>query len=211
MLAVHDNGIGMRDDVKNRVFEPFFTTKGVGKGTGLGLSTCYGIVKQNGGFIKVKSEQGQGASFEAFFPAAKGAESSPKAEPDVNELPTGTETVLVVEDEPLVREIATSTLHRQGYNMLVAGNGLDALRIVDQSALGAISLVVTDVVMPLMGGKELAERLAECHPLIKVMFTSGYTDDQFSQAEMISERAAFVRKPFKPAELARKVREVLDR
>ncbi|MDP6801001.1 MAG: ATP-binding protein, partial [SAR202 cluster bacterium] len=146
MLAVHDNGIGMRDDVKNRVFEPFFTTKGVGKGTGLGLSTCYGIVKQNGGFIKVKSEQGQGASFEAFFPAAKGAESSPKAEPDVNELPTGTETVLVVEDEPLVREIATSTLHRQGYNMLVAGNGLDALRIVDQSALGAISLVVTDVV-----------------------------------------------------------------
>ncbi|HAL47050.1 MAG TPA: hybrid sensor histidine kinase/response regulator, partial [Dehalococcoidia bacterium] len=92
-----------------------------------------------------------------------------------------------------------------------AGNGLDALRIVDQSALGAISLVVTDVVMPLMGGKELAERLAECHPLIKVMFTSGYTDDQFSQAEMISERAAFVRKPFKPAELARKVREVLDR
>jgi CheY-like chemotaxis protein len=118
--------------------------------------------------------------------------------------------VLVVEDEPLVREVATSTLARQGYNMLVAGNGLDALRIVDQYALGDISPVVTDVVMPLMGGKELAERLAECHPAIRVILTSGYTDDQYFQTEVLGVRPAFVNRPFKPAELAREASEMLD-
>jgi PAS domain S-box-containing protein len=208
MLAVSDTGVGMTEEVKARIFEPFYTTKEHGKGTGLGLATCYGIVKQSGGHIAFYSEPDRGTTFKIYLPrAGEQAALLPREEPVP--LPSGSETVLLVEDEALVRDIAAQTLRARGYTVLEAGNGDEALRVV-QSHRGMIDLVITDVVMPQMGGTELAERLEEMLPGIKVLFTSGYTDNAIVSQGVLEPNTAFLHKPFTPGAIARKVREVLD-
>jgi CheY-like chemotaxis protein len=173
LLAVSDTGIGIAAAVQEHIFEPFYTTKEVGKGTGLGLATCYGIIKQHGGHIWVYSEVGHGSSFKVYLPRVYEAAERLIGPADDANMPRGTETVLLVEDEPLVREIASHVLHEQGYTVLEAGNGEDALRIIHGDAGAPIDLLVTDVVMPQLGGKVLAERVMTAYPSIKVLFVSG--------------------------------------
>src|SRR5262249_7175098 len=176
MLAVSDRGVGMPPEVQARLFEPFFTTKGPGQGTGLGLATCYGIVKQHGGNIWVYSEVGQGTTFKIYLPRTKEAVAEPPQPTETVTLPTGTETVLVVEDEPAVRDLAARVLRTLGYTVLEATNGEEALHVARAYA-GVIQLLLADVVMPQMGGKVLAARLAEVYSGVKVLFMSGYTDN----------------------------------
>lgn len=209
MLALSDTGIGMDAKTQERIFEPFFTTKEKGKGTGLGLSTVYGIVKQSGGYIWVYSEPGKGTTFKVYLPrveeiAAEGAPRSAASFPAV-----GTETVLVVEDEPAIRSLSKRILEELGYRVLEAGSGKDALERVRREK-GPIHLLLTDLVMPDMGGTELASRLQELHPDIRVLFMSGYTDDGVVRNGLLGEGRAFLQKPFAPQTLARKVREVLS-
>ncbi len=209
MLAVSDNGTGMTEEVKAHLFEPFFTTKEKGKGTGLGLATCYGIVKHNGGHIWVYSELGQGTTFKIYFPrvADEPVHLSPEAAPVLR---GGTETILLVEDEASVRELAVHILRQQGYTVLEASNGEEALQLAQQRLPEEIHLLLSDVVMPQMGGRELADKLRELRPDVKVLFTSGYTDDAIIQHGVLKAGLAFLQKPFSPVVLARKVREVLD-
>ena len=210
MLSVRDSGIGMTEEVKARVFEPFFTTKEAGKGTGLGLSTCYGIVTQSGGHIAVDSEPGQGSTFEIYLPKAKeapGLLSSPDA-PGL--LPKGDETVLLGEDVFEVREVASRVLRDQGYTVLEAANGHEALSVAQEHAGEEIHLLLTDVVMPLMGGRELAERLKHIHPETRVLYLSGYAEDDIIGQCMLEPGTAFMQKPSTTAALARTVRELLD-
>ena len=210
MLAVSDTGIGMDAEVQQHIFEPFYTTKAIGKGTGLGLSTCYGIIKQHGGNIWVYSEAGHGTTFKVYLPRVYEAADSPAGDADDLPVPQGTETVLLVEDEPLVRELASTILHAQGYTVLVASNGEEALRVIQASGEETIDLLVTDVVMPGLGGGELAERLIAMRPGIKVLFTSGYTEDAMLHAGQLVIGTHFLHKPFSPAALAQKVRSILD-
>ncbi len=208
LLAVSDTGCGMEENVQAHIFEPFFTTKELGKGTGLGLATCYGIVKQSGGSIWVYSELEHGTTFKIHLPrVAKEADASPRE--IVGVLPHGTETILLVEDELLVRSIAVQALHTQKYNVLEAENGIEALRVAGEYG-GEIHLLVTDVVMPQMGGRVLAEQIRTSHPTIKVLFTSGYTDNAILYHDVLDPGIAFLQKPFTPGALARKVREILD-
>jgi PAS domain S-box-containing protein len=209
VLAFTDTGVGMSEEVKQRAFEPFFTTKGAGKGTGLGLSTVYGIVKQSGGFISVHTEEGRGSTFKAYFPRADSQADEPVAVADTAEIARGSETVLVVEDEPEVRKLTASVLERGGYTVLVAGNGGEAL-LLCETYEGPIHLMVTDVVMPRMGGRQLAERLAPLRPGMKVLYTSGYTDDAIVHHGMLEGEITLLAKPFTPDALLRRVREVLD-
>ena len=209
MLGVNDTGIGMSEEVRTRIFEPFFTTKEVGKGTGLGLSTCYGIVEQSGGFITVDSELGKGTTFKVCLPRAEEEVGLPAALENSGQLPMGTETVLVVEDEPVVREVAATILKEQGYCVLKADNGSEAL-VVAQNADVEIDLLMTDVVMPVMGGRQLAEKFKELHPKIKVLFVSGHTDDALFRYGVLNEDTEFMQKPFTHAVLARRVRNVID-
>jgi signal transduction histidine kinase len=209
MLAIADTGTGMSEEVKAHLFEPFFTTKPSGKGTGLGLATCFGIVKQNTGHINVQSELGSGTTFKIYFPQVLSA-----IEPlRVRNLPTGVaggnETVLLVEDEPVVRELAVATLREKGYTVVEAVNGEEGLRLARQHD-GKIDLVLTDVVMPVMGGKEMADALRTSHPDTKVLFTSGYTEDALGHHGVLRPGILFLPKPYLTATLARKVREVLD-
>jgi signal transduction histidine kinase len=210
MLGVSDTGTGMTEEVKARLFEAFFTTKPSGKGTGLGLATCQTIVQQSGGHIGVYSEVGRGTTFKVYFPQVDqpldAAAQAIKAGP----LPRGTETLLVVEDEPSVRHLVTDVLEAQGYNVLRANNGQDALCVAREHKGAPIRLVVTDVIMPLMGGKVMAEWLKTTCPGIKVIFTSGYTDATIAHHGMLEAGVEFLSKPYTPATLARKVREVLD-
>jgi two-component system cell cycle sensor histidine kinase/response regulator CckA len=208
-LAVSDNGNGMTPEVQAHVFEPFFTTKGPGKGTGLGLATVYGIVKQNAGFINLYSEPGKGTTFKIFFPAVD--ERSQPSSHDMFSVtpPVGTETILVVEDEDGVRAFAVLALQMQGYQVLHADNGEKALRIVAKHE-GRIDLLMTDVVMPGMSGRELAESLSVQLPEMKVMYVSGYTDDAVIRHGILQTDVAFLQKPYTPRSLASKVREVLD-
>ena len=210
MLSVRDTGTGMTDEVKAHLFEAFFTTKPVGKGTGLGLATCQTIVQQSGGHIGVDSEAGEGTTFKVYFPRVK-QPLAVAAEPiQTGPLPRGTETILVVEDEPSVRHLARGALVAQGYEVLSATNGQDGLRVAREHTGTAIRLVVTDVIMPQMGGKVMAEWLKATYPDLKILFTSGYTDDAIAQHGVLDPGVAFLPKPYTLGRLTRKVRELLD-
>jgi two-component system cell cycle sensor histidine kinase/response regulator CckA len=210
MLAVTDTGTGMDEATQAKIFEPFFTTKGQGKGTGLGLATVYGIVKQSGGFVWVYSELGHGTSFKIYLPqVAAAADAHRAAAPAATALPRGTETVLVVEDAPAVRAVARHVLERQGYTILEASNGDAALRAA-AAHHGPIHLLLTDVVMPGLSGRQVAERLAQTRSETRVLYASGYTDDSIVRHGILEEGIAYLQKPFTPETLARKVRDVLD-
>jgi signal transduction histidine kinase len=209
MLAIADTGTGMSEEVKAHLFEPFFTTKPPGQGTGLGLATCFGIVKQNTGHIDVQSEWGSGTTFKIYFPQVQSALEPPRVRNLPTEVAGGNETVLLVEDEPVVRELAAVTLREKGYTVVEAVNGEEGLRLARQHD-GKIDLVLTDVVMPVMGGKEMADALRTSHPDTKVLFTSGYTEDALGPHGVLRPGILFLPKPYQTAALARKVREVLD-
>lgn len=210
MLSSSDTGVGMPPEVKDRIFEPFFTTKEKGRGTGLGLSTVYGIVKQSGGYIWVESEPGKGATFKIYLPRVDEPLDEVRKIGEEVELPRGNETVLVVEDEGEVRKVAVRVLRSQGYRVLEASQGLDAFLICEEHE-GPIHLLLTDVVMPRMGGREMADRIAEIRPEIKVLYMSGYTDNAIVHYGVLEKGMNFVQKPFSMESLVRKVREVLDR
>ena len=210
MISVSDTGVGIAPEVRDRVFDPFFTTKEKGKGTGLGLSTVYGIVKQSDGNIWVYSEPGKGTTFKIYLPRVDEPLEELGERVEVKEIPRGTETILVVEDEEDVRKLAVRILERQGYKVLEASQGLDAFLIAEKYK-DLIHLLVTDVVMPKIGGRELADRIAEIRPEIKVLYMSGYTDNAIVHHGVLGEGMEFIQKPFTVDGLARKVREVLDK
>ncbi len=210
MLRVSDTGTGMTDEVKAHLFEAFFTTKPKGKGTGLGLATCQTILQQCGGHIAVSSEPGKGATFRVYFPQVQEAITLSDASFNKKPMPRGTETLLVVEDEPGVRHLACDVLRAQGYEVLSASNGQDGLHVARQHKGAPISLVLTDVIMPQMGGKVMAEWLKASFPDLKVIFTSGYTDDAIAQHGVLELGVEFLPKPYTPSSLAHKVRTVLD-
>ncbi|MDB5309730.1 MAG: Blue-light-activated protein [Gemmataceae bacterium] len=207
-LAVSDTGCGMTDDVKAHIFEPFFTTKGPGSGTGLGLATVYGIVKQAGGHITAESQAGSGTTFTILLPAVPEA-AGPAGSGEIRLASRGTETVLLAEDEDGVRGLSRLALEMQGYTVLESGTGTDALRAAAAHP-GPIHLLVTDVVMPDLGGRELADAVRARRPGVKVLYMSGYTDDAIVRRGVSRGIEAFLQKPFTPLGLARKVREVLD-
>ena len=210
LLTVADTGEGMTDEVKQHLFEPFFTTKAAGKGTGLGLATCYGMVHQANGNIYVESAPGRGATFLIYLPRANGGADATEAAPrEASSLPGGTETVLLAEDEPLVRRLAARVLRSAGYHVIEAEDGAAALRIAAAHD-GRLDLLLTDAIMPNMGGHELAERMGQQHPATRVLLMSAYTDRAIVQESVARGRIAFLRKPFTPGDLARKVRAVLD-
>jgi PAS domain S-box-containing protein len=208
-LVVRDTGVGMDAVTKAHLFEPFFTTKGPGKGTGLGLATVYGIVTQSGGVIRVESEPGRGAVFTIDFPRAEAPGAAPVDRSAARAATPGSETVLLVEDEAEVRGLARDVLLRQGYTVLEAANGDEALRL-GRDHRGPIHLLLTDIVMPQMGGRELAARLTALRPETRVLYVSGYADDATPRPGAAESGAAFLEKPFTAASLAAKVRAVLD-
>ena len=207
MLSVSDTGMGMDKETQSRIFEPFFTTKEKGKGTGLGLSTVYGIVKQTGGYVMVQSEEGRGATFQIYLPRVDGV-AEKHSVPVPHAALGGSETVLLVEDEESVRQLVRETLAAKGYEVMEAENGEDGVAIATRHN-GKIDLVITDVVMPGMGGRELVKQLAQTRPETKVLYLSGYTEDAIVSEGTIESGAAFLQKPFTLQNLSRKVREVL--
>jgi CheY-like chemotaxis protein len=209
LLSVSDTGRGMTPEVRARIFEPFFTTKGAGKGTGLGLATVYGIVKQSGGHVEVRSGAGAGTTFQVYLPAAGTEAREAQARSAAYPPPRGTETVLLVEDEDAIRVLARHVLAGCGYAVLEAADGDEAARVAGGHA-GPVHLVVCDVVMPGVGGRVVAERVAATHPGVRVLFVSGYTDDAVVRHGVLHEKVNFLQKPFSPTALAHKVREVLD-
>jgi two-component system cell cycle sensor histidine kinase/response regulator CckA len=217
LLTVRDNGLGMTEEAQSHLFEPFFTTKEVGKGIGLGLATCYGIIKQNGGHIEVKSAVGEGTTFRIYLPRTDEMADTMPEQQGAGTLPqggrpSGNETVLLVEDEPTVREVATRMLREQGYNVLVAANGDEALNLVRSRPSEPVHLLVTDVVMPRMSGRVVADQLRATHPEMKVLFISGYSDDTLTRHGASPDtNLNFLQKPFSPSLLAYKIREVLDK
>ena len=207
-LAVRDSGVGMDEATRAHIFEPFFTTKGPGKGTGLGLSTVYGIVTQSHGFIGVESEVGQGTSFKIYLPRVAEAAGTDRPAPTVVSGP-GTETILLVEDNAGLRKLATRLLAPAGYTVLVAASGEEALRVMERHD-APVHLLLSDVVMPGMSGRQLAERLAQIRPGMKVLYMSGYTSDAIVRHGVLEAQVPFLNKPFTAAALLRKVRDVLD-
>src|SRR5258708_10725546 len=211
LLAVSDTGIGMTADTVAHIFEPFYTTKESGRGTGLGLSTVYGIVKQSGGYIWVYSELGKGTTFKVYLPRVKDAvQASPAAEAPVSTTRKGRETILLVEDEPAVRELTQTVLSERGYTVIEALTPEDAERLAGNNA-AEIHLLLTDVVMPGMSGHELAKRLTARYPHLRVLYMSGYTYNVIAQDGTLEEGISFLQKPFTPQVLTQKVRESLDR
>ena len=210
LLAVVDDGTGMDEETRAHIFEPFFTTKDVGKGTGLGLAMVFGITKQSGGYIEVESELGRGTTFKVYLPQV--TESVEQSAPHFKVFvpPRGKETLLLVEDDDAVRVLAQHILASCGYQVIEAANGPEALQAVESHA-GLIDLLVSDVVMPHMSGRKLAEQLTKMRPGLKVLFLSGYTDDAVIQHGVLQAEFAFLQKPFTLASLSAKVREVLDR
>jgi CheY-like chemotaxis protein len=207
MLAVTDTGVGMDAEIQRRLFEPFFTTKEQGRGTGLGLATVYGIVKQSGGHLSVYSEQGRGATFKVYL--ARVDEPVATLLPvDGGETPRGSETILLVEDEEGVRDLAREILEASGYRVLVARHPAEALPIA-ASHDETIHLMVTDVVMPTMSGPELAEQIKGVRPDLRVLYMSGYADNAIVQHGVLEAGLAFLQKPFTPDALVRKVRDAL--
>ena len=208
MLSVSDTGVGMPPEVRERVFEPFFTTKGAGKGTGLGLSMVYGIVKQSGGNIWVYSEMGKGTTFKIYLPRVEGPVEE-RREEALEGIPQGSETVLVVEDEEVVRKLAARLLRKQGYKVLEAPDGGKAFMLCEQYD-ERIDLILSDVILPGMDGRQVVERLQKIHPEAKALYMSGYTDNVIVHHGMLEQGIHFVQKPFTLESLARKVREVID-
>jgi two-component system, cell cycle sensor histidine kinase and response regulator CckA len=206
LLTVSDTGVGMPPEVLERVFEPFFTTKPQGRGTGLGLSTVYGIVEQSGGFIRLDSEPGRGTRFEIYLPRTTEGAAVPT--PCGTGAPRGAGVVLLVEDEAAVRSVTRRMLERFGYQVRVAENGDEAVRLLDEDG-ERVDLLITDVVMPGISGQEVAERARRRHPSIRVLFMSGYTDEAISRHGMLDEGVEFLHKPFSPETLAHRVSQVI--
>ncbi len=210
LLTVSDTGTGIPPEVRKQIFEPFFTTKAVGRGTGLGLATCYGIVKQSGGHISVESEVGSGTTFKIHLPRVEEPHASDVALESMNKLQGGTETILVVEDEPMVRRLAVAILIDLGYRVLEAANGEEALRVAQANKGSSLDLVITDIVMPGMSGKALALWIRSTFPQVKILFTSGYPNHELDEEDAIGANALFMPKPFAPKKLAEHVRLLLD-
>jgi CheY-like chemotaxis protein len=210
VLSVSDTGTGIAEDIRAQVFEPFFTTKEIGKGTGLGLATCYGIVKQAGGQITVESEPGTGTTFTIFLPAASEPAEDESDEPIAADLPRGAETVLLVEDEPVLRRLAAKVLQGLGYEVLVASRGDEALKSCTEYD-GNIDLLLTDVVMPGLSGEDLARQVAAMRPRTRVLFMSGYADSPSVRDNASDRTIDLLQKPFTPASLAHRLRDVLER
>jgi two-component system, cell cycle sensor histidine kinase and response regulator CckA len=210
LLAVTDTGVGMTPDTVAHIFEPFYTTKESGRGTGLGLSTVYGIVKQSGGYVWVYSELGKGTTFKVYLPRVKDEVQAPVAETPVFTTSKAHETILLVEDEPVVRELAQMALSDRGYKVIEAHTPEEAERLVGNNGT-QIHLLLTDVVMPGFSGRELAKRLTGRYPNLRVLYMSGYTHNVIAQDGTLEEGISFLQKPFTPQVLAEKVREVLDR
>jgi two-component system cell cycle sensor histidine kinase/response regulator CckA len=210
MLSVSDTGVGMTPEIRERAFDPFFTTKEKGKGTGLGLSTCYGIVKQSGGNIWAYSEPGRGTTFKIYFPKVDESLKEAKEEDKAAEILKGTETILAVEDEIEVRKLVAEILKGRGYRVIEASDGEEAIKVAQKNSGDKIHLLLTDVVMPGMSGRELAEILAPHHPGLKILYMSGYTDNAIVNHGVLEEGVNYIQKPFTLDALARKVREVLD-
>ncbi len=210
MLAVSDTGAGMSADVQRHLFEPFFTTKPAGAGTGLGLATVFGVVKQSGGSIYLYSEEGAGTTFKIYLPATAAERPATPAAGEAPPLVRGTETILVVEDDPAVRDLVRIMLEASGYRVLSASSAADAEAVCEAGGAG-IDLVLTDLMMPGMNGRALAERLAELCPATRILFMSGYSDEAVQHHGVIRQESAFVEKPFTALALTRTVRELLDR
>jgi two-component system cell cycle sensor histidine kinase/response regulator CckA len=210
VLAVTDTGGGMSPEVRSKVFEPFFTTKPVGEGTGLGLAMCHGIIKQAGGNISVYSEPGAGSTFRVYLPRATGAKVAATIAPARPSSAQGHETILLVEDEHMILRVAREALAGLGYRVLTAADGVQALELLGSMA-DPVHLLITDVVMPKMGGRELANRLTALRPALRVLFSSGYTDNAIVEHGVLDEGINFLQKPYTPTTLARRVREVLDK
>ena len=211
LLAVADNGFGMDEATRKRAFEPYFTTKARGKGTGLGLSMVFGIVKQNGGFIFLDTRPGRGTTFRVYFPASMAVSAEKEREPEKREPPVrgGTETILLAEDEEAIRSLAERSLREYGYDVVVARDGLEAVALCE--ARPEIAIAVLDVVMPRMGGKEAFDAMLRIRPALTALFTSGYSTDRIHESFVLLPGIEFLPKPYGPASLARRVREVLDK
>ncbi|MEM7033656.1 MAG: ATP-binding protein, partial [Chloroflexota bacterium] len=209
MLAITDTGYGIADDIRPYIFDPFFTTKEVGKGSGLGLAIVFGIAKRFGGSIWPYSETGVGTTFKLYLPRTEEIATSNAISKDDGELPVGNETILLVEDDEDVRKLAKLILQGQGYTLLEAYNGVRALEIMD-GRIDDIDLLLTDVIMPGMSGKVLAEKTIEIRPDLKILFMSGYTENAIEQHGILEAGFTLLQKPFSPTILARKVRAMLD-
>jgi CheY-like chemotaxis protein len=209
MLAVTDTGVGMDSETLDRIWEPFFTTKERGRGTGLGLWTVYGVVRQNGGHVRVQSEPGRGTTVQVYLPLVAGQRSDHRPAAENPHLLSGTGTVLLVEDEEMLRNLAQNVLGMSGYTVLAAEDGQRALEI-SRSHAGPIDLLLTDVVMPGLSGREVAERLTVERPRLRVLFMSGYTDDAIVRHGILTSEVAFLEKPFTASALTTRVRDLLQ-
>jgi CheY-like chemotaxis protein len=209
LLAVSDNGCGMDKYTMDNLFEPFFTTKALGKGTGLGLATIYGIVKQNNGFIDVHSKPGQGTTFNIYLPRLVVEDNAHIAVPEKKAVAGGAETILLVDDEPTISRMTRMMLEKKGYTVLSAASPTEAIEKAETHS-GAIDLLMTDVIMPEMNGRDLAEKIIGLHPVIKLLFMSGYPADVIGHRGILEHGAPFIQKPFSMTDMTSKIRELLD-